>query len=98
MISLDVINEEIVKLEDVPPTYATIERLAWLYTVRDHIRPAGQDTTVRSGCIAYKSDTDFGKAVYGKDEHEVFALLDELMSVLQQMHPRCYSAVMGRLS
>ena len=98
MISLDVINEEILSLEDKPPTYATIERLAWLYVVRDHNRLNGQDTTVRSGCIAYQSNTEFGKAVHGKDEQEVFTLLDELMTVLQQMHPRCYSAVIGRLS
>ena len=97
MISLDVINEEIAKLEDTPPTYASIERLAWLYVVRDHNRLNSPSATVRSGQLSYTSDTDFGKAVYGKDEIAILSLMDELMSVLQQMHPRCYNAVMQKL-
>ena len=93
MIDLDAINEEISKLEAMPPTYATIERLSWLYIVRDHNK--GESSA--PGTIAYNSGTDFCKAVHGKDEQCVLALMDELMSTIKQIYPRLYDAVLEKL-
>ena len=47
--------------------------------------------------ITYKRDTEFGRAVAGKDPNEVMAVIDELMSTLQGMIPRLYEGVMSRI-
>ena len=100
MISLDEINSEIAKLEAQPSTYAIMERLAWLYIVRDHITlsaakhtvsPANRDTVPEAGTSA------FLLACAGKPVSEVMQLMDELMATLQTLHPRLYEAVLAQL-
>ena len=95
MLNLDEINGEIARLEDKPITYVTIERLSWLYTVRDHITLTPKtnmvDRTVAGG------DSEFCKACAGKSIDSVMGLIDEAMSTLQIMQPRLYTAVMERL-
>jgi len=47
MLNLDEINEEIAKLEECNcTTYQVCEKLAILYTVRDHYKPAMTRNTV----------------------------------------------------
>lgn len=43
------------------------------------------------------ADSDFLKAVSGKDAGAAWKIMDELMESLQVMQPRTYSAVMRRL-
>ena len=88
MISIDEINGEIAKLEEQPTSYAIIERLSWLYTVRDHLSPVGDMP---------EGDSDFMKACKGKAVCEIMDIVDELMTVLQAVQPRLYQAVMERL-
>ena len=38
MVSIEIIEEEILDLEKRDTSYAVCERLAWLYTVRDHLK------------------------------------------------------------
>lgn len=40
MVSIETIEEEILDLEKRDTSYAVCERLAWLYTVRDHLKKA----------------------------------------------------------
>jgi len=40
MVSIEIIEEEILDLEKRDTSYAVCERLAWLYTVRDHLKKA----------------------------------------------------------
>ena len=86
MIDLNEINGEIEKLEAMPLSYQTVEKLSWLYTVRDHIP-----------CRCY-GDSDCMKACAEKSLDQVMAILDELMDTLQIIQPRLYDAVMTRLS
>lgn len=37
MLDLDIILEEIEEMENRETSYATIQKLAWLYIVKDHI-------------------------------------------------------------
>ena len=90
MISLDEINGEITKLENQQASYAVIEKLSWLYTVRDHLQP------VPAGEIPH-GDSDFMKCCAGKSVCEVMGVTDELMSVLMVVQPRLYNAVMDKL-
>lgn len=91
MINLDEINSEIAKLESQGTTYATIERLSWLYTVRDHIaeQPKGK---IPDG------ESDFRKCCSGKAICEVMDVMDELMETLLIIQPRLYDVVMDKFT
>ena len=97
MIYLDEINGEIAKLEDQPSTYITMEKLAWLYIVRDHITlstskpPDSPDTVPKTGA------SDFCAVCCGKPVPEVMQVMDELMETLIEIYPKLYNAVMDRL-
>ena len=91
MINVDEINTEIVKLESQPTSYATIERLSWLYTVRDHIAPV-------TGADIPKGDSEYYCACAGRSINEIMSIMDELMSTLMVIQPRLYEAVLAKLS
>ena len=88
MISLDEINDEIAKLESQPASYATIEKLSWLYTVKDHLSPGGG---IPSGKSEYMC------ACKKKSVPEVMDVMDELMDALVIIQPKLYYAVMDKL-
>ena len=89
---IEEINGEIAKLENQPANYTTIERLAWLYIVRDHL------TKSVTGSEIPRGESDFYCACAGKTISEVMDIIDELMSVLLVLQPRLYNAVMMKLS
>ena len=90
MINLDEINGEIAKLESQPISYATIERLSWLYTVKDHNtdKPTGEMP---------KGKSEYMCACSGKSVGDVMIVMDELMDILAVIQPRLYDAVMNKL-
>ena len=90
MIDIEEINSEIAKLESQLTSYAVIQKLSWLYIVRDHLKP----TPV--GEIPH-GDSDFMKCCAGKSVCEIMGVTDELMSVLMVIQPRLYNAVMDKL-
>lgn len=47
--------------------------------------------------IDYYSDTDFSRAVDGKNIDDVLSVMDELMTTLQAVYPRLYAGVMRQL-
>ena len=96
MINLDMINGEITELEAKTPTYATVERLAWLYIVRDH-STIGAAPERAENVIFYDGESDFAKAVNGRKTADIMRVLDELMSTLMAMQPRLYNMVMDML-
>lgn len=91
------------------PNANTCIKLAAYYTILDHIlepqTPAivSREPMMFSGSgsmpdlIVYDGDSDFAKAVNGKESSKVISLIDELMTTLQVMHPRLYTGVMARL-
>lgn len=50
-----------------------------------------------SGQIVYSSTTDFGRAIEGKNEESAWALVDELITILQVVQPKMYSGFMRKL-
>lgn len=48
--------------------------------------------------IEIDSDSEFARAIDGKDQKEVLPILDELMATLNVIQPRLYDAVMDRLT
>ena len=86
MSNYDIIEQEIKALESRSIDYSTAEKLAWLYIVRDHLK------------LSVSGDTDFLKAVQGKDINTVLSVVDELMTILQAVQPGLYDGVMRKLN
>ena len=85
------------------PTATTCIKLAAYYTIYDSMFGKKEDPPEYSYAsapvseVTYESDTDFGKAIAGRDINEVLPLIDELMTTLQAIQPRLYNSVMRRL-
>ena len=87
------------------PNAQTCIKLAAYYTILDHLKepePIQAYSKMSSysageSAIEYEGDSDFAKAIHGKDPGEVWAVIDELMTTLQVIHPRLYSGVMAKL-
>ena len=92
MINLEEINGEISKLESQPASYSTIEKLSWLYTVRDHIK------SVPIGDSMPKGESEYYCACCNKSIGEVMEVMDDLMDALMVLQPRLYNIVMAKLS
>ena len=90
------------------PNAQTCIKLAAYYTILDHIiEPAKEDRIADfdqasylgafSNEIDYVGDSEFAKAINGKDINHILSVMDELMTTLQVMHPRLYNGVMTRI-
>lgn len=94
MISKEEIDRAILELEQKDTTFATCERLAWLYIVRDHIT---RQQTAQPIPLSVNPDSEFLQAVDGKDSVMVFGIIDDLMDTLQATAPRVYYSVMQKI-
>lgn len=94
MISREEVDRTILELEAKDTTFATCERLAWLYVVRDHL--AGM-MPARPALLQAGSESEFLQAAVGKDGEKVWAIMDDLMSTLLVVNPRAYESVMRRV-
>lgn len=88
--NIDDITEEIDNLERSECNWANVQKLSWLYTVRDHIKPTGQMPMV--------GGSEFMGCTCGKDIGSVMMIMDELMEATQVLNPRLYEGVLMRLN
>lgn len=98
MVSLDVLNGEIAQLEQRELTYATVEKLAWLYIVRDKHVLAAPTSEVSNESVSVNGESDFLKACAGKSITDVLTVMNEIMETIKVLHPKLYQAVMDRLA
>ena len=85
MLNLDEIEQEISKIESGETTYINLQKLTYLYTVRDHF-------TKVSG------ETEFLRAVSGLSTDKVYAIMDGLMTELSTVNPAVYNRTMRKLN
>lgn len=85
------------------PDAKTCIMLAAFYTIRREMFGEEKNAEysfapapVRS-IIDYDSDSEFAKAVDGKEQRVVLPVLDELMDTIRIIQPRLYDAVMTKL-
>ena len=87
--------------------------LASLYTIRDHLFGGKDDNQPRSYSLASSSaavpvpspsfavtvsgDSDFLRAVSGKDGDAAWDIIDDLMDTLKVAYPRVYDSVMRKI-
>lgn len=108
MITLHDLDEAIMECQgERYPTANTCIKLAAFYTIRQHlfkpenepdIQPTEKGYSYSGGNIVYTGDSDFAQAIEGRDQFEVFGVIDELMETLKVINPRLYSGVMRRFN
>lgn len=54
-------------------------------------------TEIVESKIDYSGDSDFAKAMSGKNTTDIMPILDELMSTLSILYPRLYGSVMAKI-
>lgn len=89
------------------PNANTCIKLAAYYTIYDHLYPSKAEQieeipktiyqTVDEDIIADYGDSDFYRAISGKDAAEVWGIMNELMDTIQVINPRLYDGVMRQL-
>ena len=93
MIDLEIVEREINDIEvSKDTTYRTCERLAWLYIVRDHLRPTKADPRTQA-----MDGSEFLEACSGVSYPALMTILDEHMQTLAVVQPRVYEALMRRI-
>lgn len=102
MISIEQINGEISALEEEKPTYVVMQKLADLYTVRDHMVMGAKSPTpsvaVSEVMPIIESESEFIQAVSGKNTRKVLDILDEAMEVVHALNPGLYNGVIRKLT
>ena len=95
---------------DRNPDSRTCIKLAAFYIIKDHLFPEGEKVRADmpsysfapppeeiETAIDYSSDSEFGKAVEGRQASEVWPLIDELVTTIQVIMPRIYDSFMRKL-
>lgn len=94
------------------PGANTCIKLAAFYTIKEHMFPEREQDAPReqpqaysfaaapaaSGVIHTSGDSDFLRAINGRDMADILPLLDELMTAVSVLNPRLYAGTMRRLT
>lgn len=104
------IDIEIARLEYGESSYPAYQKLANLYTIRNQMQKQDPQVENRSYEQAYSAtpaemligvgrygDSEFLREVEGKDEEQVWGIIDDLMDTLQVANPRVYNGVMRKI-
>lgn len=93
------------------PNANTCIKLAAFYTIYDHLYGSAEVEQEQSYSYAappvvenitetvidYDSGTEFSDLIHGRRAADVWAVMDELMSVLQATRPRLYDGTMNQI-
>ena len=101
MVDLNIINGTIAEWEAKDLTFVTVERLAWLYIVRDnalmHIKETTGEEPKIMPAVAISSGTEFMEACQKAETSRLWPILDDLMTTIQALNPRLYEATLDRI-
>ena len=95
MVSVDELDKAILEHEAKDTTYANCERLAWLYIVRDHLTA---HKTEQKAAVSAIGESEFLRAVSGKDPAKAWLVVDELVSATKVLCPKMYEAFIEKLN
>ena len=109
MITIQDIEEAIKEYEGTPnPSKNTCLYLAAFYTLRDHLyvndkssghsyqsEPILKETVEKT--IDYYGDSEFLLEINGRESYDVWEIIDELMTTLQAINLRLYTAVIQKI-
>ena len=95
MLSLEEVERTILELEKRDTTYATCERLAWLYIVHDHLT---QRIVQEKSRAAEMEGSPFLAACSGAEITEILRVVNEHMEAVRVIYPKEYEAVIRKIS
>ena len=79
----------------------TCEKLAVMYTLRDHLTGAEGRFTGYSGegieTLSLYGETPFLRLIQGRETASVIAVMDELMTALSVLNPGLYNNVLAKI-
>jgi len=87
--NIEEINEEIRGLESAETNWGNVQRLALLYTVRDHLPQTTGEVDVGTD--------EFTRACCGVNINSLINVLDEHMQVIHAVYPKEYSALIKKI-
>lgn len=90
MISIEEINKEILELEKKDTSYTVVERLAWLYIVKNHMTKEVEKTG-RMG------ETEFLIACSEVPIDSLLNIINEHMEQLKAIYPKSYYAILNKI-
>lgn len=90
------------------PNAQTCIKLAAFYTIKNELFPKRKElpelsaysfaaAPVSDSIVSYDSGSEFSRAISGRSARQVFAVIDELMSVLSAINPRLYNATLDKI-
>ena len=80
------------------PDARTCIKLAAYLTIKGYLFDDELPTySYASGGIEYSGSSEFARAIQGKNENEVLAVVDELMTAVKVISPRLYDSVLRKL-
>lgn len=101
------IEIEIARLEYNESSYEAYSRLADLYTIIDRMdraeaakkapEPQLKASMSTPDPALFDGDSEFMRAIKGKDSAAVWAVIDDLMDTLHVTMPRAYNGVMRKI-
>ena len=94
MLSIEEVERTILELEKRDTTYATCERLAWLYIVHDHLT---QRIVQEKSRAAEMEGSPFLAACSGAEISEILRVLNDHMEAVLVIYPKEYSAVVEKI-
>lgn len=84
-----------------PMTYGSCEKLANFYVIYDHLfgdsRPLNYPPTEPEKVVSVAGDSEFLKSICGAPADKVWVIVDELVGVIEALHPRMYDAFIDKL-
>ena len=101
MVDLDIINGTIAEWEAKDLTFQVVERLAWLYVVRDnammHIKEETGEEPKIMPAVAISSGSEFMEACQQANPSKLWPIIDDLMSTIKALNPRLYEATLDSI-
>ena len=92
--SVEEVERTILELEKRDTTYATCERLAWLYIVHDHLTQRIVNEKARASEM---EGSPFLAACSGAEIAEILRVVNDHMEALRVIYPKEYEAVTKKI-
>lgn len=86
------------------PNANTCIKLAAFLTIKKEMFPNEQEEergysfAAPMETISYQSNSEFSQMIQGKEQDEVFSVIDELMDAVKVLNPRLYESVLRKLN
>lgn len=95
MLDMQEVENAITELENGQTTYANVQKLANLYTVRAH---SCGEYSQAAAPVEIQDTSEFLHIVKNVDQSAAWAVIDELMQTLSVVSPKAYNQILFKLS